>query len=310
MLYLKTTKEANLSVSSPLSENPAFEKFFLNIYGDRWDAVRKSLTEAPMQILRQNRFVQEDVQGGRQSISWLPHCFWKPEEFYLQKNESGYFTEYVMDPASVIVALSLDVQSCDRVLDMCAAPGGKTLVLAEQMNRLGETSGSLTSNELSKDRRERLSRVLQDYIPKDKRLFITVKGLDGNQYGLRWPETYDRVLADVPCSGERHLLQNAAEYALWSEKRTKNLSVRQYSLLSSAWLAVKVGGRIVYSTCSISPLENDDVVAKLVKKRKVGILRPEWLKGMDFIEETAYGYRILPDKGGFGPMYFAVIQKN
>ncbi|MBY0452291.1 MAG: RsmB/NOP family class I SAM-dependent RNA methyltransferase, partial [Bdellovibrionaceae bacterium] len=97
---------------------------------------------------------------------------------------------------------------------------------------------------------------------------------------------------------------------LWSEKRTKNLSVRQYSLLSSAWLTCKAGGRIVYSTCSISPMENDGVVGKLVKKRDVEILRPDFIDDYDFIEETEFGYRILPDTCGFGPMYFSVIQKN
>ena len=162
---------------------------------------------------------------------------------------------------------------------------------------------------MSDSRRERLMRVLHEYIQREKRLFIAVKGLDGNQYGLRNAETFDRILAVVPCSGERHLLENTKEFLLWSEKRTKNLAVRQYSLLSSAWLALKPGGRIVYSTCSISPEENDAVIAKLVKKRDPQILRLDWLKSFDFLEETSFGYRILPDRSGFGPMYFSVVEK-
>lgn len=297
-------------MSSPLSENPAFENFFISIYGDRWSEIRKGLVENPKQILRQNRFVESGSVDRLEEVPGLPNCFWKPEGFSLKKDELGYFTEYVMDPASVFVALSLEAQPEDDVLDMCAAPGGKTLIIAEQMNLAGESTGRLIANEISKDRRERLSRVLQDYIPKEKRLFISVKGLDANQYGLRNAGAYDRVLADVPCSGERHLLENREEFVLWSEKRTKNLAIRQYSLLSSAWLSVKAGGRIVYSTCSISPLENDEVVSKLVRKRKVSVLRPDWLQQFSFLESTEYGYRILPDRGGFGPMYFSVIQKN
>lgn len=218
-----------------------------------------------------------------------------------------------MDPASVIVAKALQVCGSDAVLDLCAAPGGKSLVLAEDMFFSAENvTGMLISNEYSESRRERLLKIFQNYIPKEHRQFITVKGLDGNQYGLRMPDAFDKVLADVPCSGERHLFENASELKLWSEKRTKNLAVRQYSLLSSAWLTCKAGGRIVYSTCSISNIENDEVVKKLVKKRQASILQlpSDISKNLPFLEKTDLGYQILPDRTGFGPMYFSVIQKN
>lgn len=261
-----------------------------------------------------NRFSQTQAFAKAEAVPNLAHCFWRPADFKISEDAEGLSTTYILDPASVIVARALEVKRTDTVLDMCAAPGGKSLIIAEEMffNTLQPESeiGQLVSNEMSESRRVRLIKVFQEYIPREHRDFVHVRGLDGNQYGLRNPDTFDRVLADVPCSGERHLFENSSELALWSEKRTKNLSVRQYSLLSSAWLACKVGGRIVYSTCSISPLENDGVVAKLVKKRGVGVLRPDFIETYDFIEETEYGYRILPDGCGFGPMYFAVLQKN
>lgn len=284
--------------------NKLFEAFFIKHYQGRWKSLRQSLITPEKQVLRINLFSNEVITSGLNACEFLADCYWKPEDFPLQKNASGLYNYYVMDPASVIVARALDAQTGENILDMCSAPGGKSLILAEQMR-----AGSLISNEVSESRRERLLRVLHDYIPKEQRLFITVKGLDANLYGLRMPDTFDRVLADVPCSGERHLLENAKEFASWTEKRTKNLAVRQYSLLAAAWLTVKPGGRIVYSTCSISPEENDVVVSKLVKKRKPKILRPGWLSNLEFIEETEHGYRILPDRCGFGPMYFSVIEK-
>ncbi len=294
---------ASLFVSSPIS-NPLFDAFFLKHYQGRWKTLRQSLGQAEKQILRLNTFSNEVMTSGLVKCEFLDNCYWKPENYSLQKNDSGLYNYYIMDPASVIVALALESKPGETILDMCAAPGGKSLILAEQMR-----SGSLISNEISEARRERLFRILHEYIPKEQRLFITVKGLDANLYGLRQPEHFDRILADVPCSGERHLLENAKEFTLWTEKRTKNLAIRQYSLLSAAWLSVKPAGRIVYATCSISPEENDAVVAKLVKKRKPKILRPTWLNELDFIEETEHGYRILPDNCGFGPMYFSVIEK-
>jgi len=290
-------------LSAPII-NPLFDSYFLKHYQGRWKALKQGLSQPEKQVLRLNLFSNEVITSGLEKCEFLDNCFWKPQNYSLKKNESGLYNYYVMDPASVIVALALEAKPSEALLDMCAAPGGKSLILAEHMR-----SGSLISNEISESRREKLLRVFHEYIPKEQRLFITVKGLDANLYGLRQPEEFDRVLADVPCSGERHLLENSKEFSLWTEKRTKNLAIRQYSLLSAAWLAVKPGGRIVYSTCSISPEENDGVLAKLVKKRKPKIIRPRWLEALDFVEETEHGYCILPDSCGFGPMYFSVLEK-
>jgi 16S rRNA C967 or C1407 C5-methylase (RsmB/RsmF family) len=256
--------------------NERFENFFSNVYKDRWPAIWQALHQPVKYEMRKNEFYTEGLT-----------------EFYK------------MDPASIVVAKSLDVQIHDSVLDMCAAPGGKSLILAEALKQTGQ----LISNEISKDRRERLMRVFQDYILKDQRQNVYVKGLDGNQYGLQMPEKFDRVLCDVPCSGERHLIENTSEFKSWTEKRSRNLAIRQYSLLSSGWLACKPGGRIVYSTCSISPLENDEIIKKLKKRRGIEILREQDQVKNSFIEATEYGYQILPDTSYFGPMYFAVLLK-
>lgn len=294
------------SVNSPII-NPLFEEYFSKQYAERWPVLRAALQIKEKQVMRLNRFFKDSFNHQYKKCDFLPNCFWRQEQDLIE--DKNLF--YVMDPASVIVAKAVEARADDVVLDLCAAPGGKSLVLAEDMFfSADEVTGQLISNEYSESRRERLLRVFQGYIPKEYRQFIVVKGLDGNQYGLRQPQTYDKVLADVPCSGERHLFENSSEFKLWSEKRTKNLSVRQYSLLSSAWLACKVGGRIVYSTCSISQLENDRVVEKLVKKRKVEIIRLDFLSQIPFLELTEFGYQILPDRAEFGPMYFSVIRKS
>lgn len=297
--------EVSLFVSSQMS-NPLFDNYFLKQYHGRWKAIKQSLLKPERQILRPNLFTfQSPSAFGLEECDFLPNCYWRAEAYTLKKNESGFYDYYIMDPASAIVAYALDAQPGEIVLDMCAAPGGKSLIIAEQMRK-----GTLISNEISENRRDKLITVFQDYISKDQRMFITVKGLDANLFGLKMPNHFDRTLLDAPCSGERHLLENSKEFLLWTEKRTKNLSIRQYSLLSAAWLSTKPLGRIVYSTCSISHEENDAVVAKLVKKRKPKVLRPAELAKYSFIEPTEYGYRILPDNCGFGPMYFSVLEKQ
>ena len=286
--------------------NEKFEAYFSSVYGDRWPTLLKAIEESETQVLRKNIFA--DYEAKDFSEAAFPNCFKVNPEINVHNlrdaNDVSVF--YKMDPASVLVATALDVQPEDLVLDMCAAPGGKSLILAEKLNGTGQ----LVSNETSNARRERLVRVVREYLPHDLRQNVFVQGKDGNAFGRDKADVFDRVLADVPCSGERHLLENSEEFAEWTKRRSENLAIRQYSLLSSAYLACRVGGQIVYSTCSISPLENDDVVKKLNKKRSVEFLEFPDAAKYPFLEKTEFGYQILPDRsGGYGPMYFSIVRK-
>jgi 16S rRNA C967 or C1407 C5-methylase (RsmB/RsmF family) len=216
---------------------------------------------------------------------------------------SGINDLYIMDPASIYPALALGVQSGDRVLDLCAAPGGKTLLLAEGL----KDGGELVANELSDQRRARLRAVLNMYVSAPVRTRVKVTNHDGSKWCLYEKDAFDRVLVDAPCSGERHLLANPAELNVWSKARTKNLNLRQYALLVSALQVVKPGGRIVYSTCSISPMENDAVIARLLKKRK-GEARV-LMSQIDVGEATEHGWALLPDQCSVGPIYFSILER-
>lgn len=286
--------------------NEKFETYFSSVYGERWPTLFKALETSETQVLRKNIFADFDAKEF--SPSQFPNSFQVNPEINVHnlRDDNDIQVFYKMDPASVLVATALDVQPEDLVLDMCAAPGGKSLILAEKLNGTGQ----LVSNEYSNARRERLTRVIREYLPHEMRQNVFVQGKDGNYYGMHKAGVFDRVLADVPCSGERHLLENPQEFSEWTKRRSENLAVRQYSLLSSAYLACRVGGQIVYSTCSISPLENDDVVKKLNKKRSVEFLTFPEAEKYPFLEKTEFGYQILPDRsGGYGPMYFSIIRK-
>lgn len=113
---------------------------------------------------------------------------------------------------------------------------------------------------------------------------------------------------DAPCSSERHLLQNHEELFKWTEQRTVQCAKRQLALLNAGLKNVRVGGLVVYSTCSISNVENDKVIEKALQKRKVDfeIIHRTWLVG----EKTEFGWIVLPDtEGGWGPLYFCVLRR-
>ena len=151
--------------------------------------------------------------------------------------------------------------------------------------------------------------MVLNYSPRDIRDQLWVKGKDGLRLGLERPSSFDAILLDAPCSGERHLIENSKELSHWKEARTKGLAQKQYSLLCSAWLALRPGGRLMYSTCALSPLENDGVIEKFLKKKEGVEVVPVKRRAPDF-EETRYGILYLPDRSGFGPMYSCLLIKS
>lgn len=250
-----------------------FFDYFSNLFGDRWPALLEAL------------------KGEGRATE-------------LRFGES--LEPYFLDEASVFAARALNVEPGDDVLDMCAAPGGKTLVIASMLK--GE--GSLQSNDRSPDRRERLKHVIENSLPESWRDIIKVTGYDGMKFGLHKKECFDKILLDAPCSSDRHVLNSPSHLEVWSAKRVKRLSVEQGALLASAVDALKPGGTVVYGTCALSPLENDDVVRKILKKRPAMHVEeiPDLLEGAD---RTEFGVHILPDRSeGRGPIYCAKLVKG
>lgn len=280
-----------------------FNQFFKEIYQTRWEKLSQSLKTKEKQVARLS-FPENSVND----IPYLKNCLWYDKENINpnELKEDGLKKFYIMDPASAIVANALEVKSGDSVLDMCAAPGGKTLILSE---KIGD-EGSLICNELSSSRRDRLKKVLREYVPEKRRMQISIKGIDASRFGIVSPETYDKILLDAPCSGEKHLVTSPQELSKWTVKRTKRLAGLQYSMLCSALLSLKSKGQIVYSTCSISPLENDEVIEKLLLKKGSEFELDLPNEVSEMAEKTKYGYLHLPDKCGFGPLYFSRLRKK
>ncbi len=250
-------------------QKPSFDEWYGEVFEGRWAALRDALTG---------------------------------DQMYAELSE-GLLKPYFLDEASVLAAETLGVESGHRVLDMCAAPGGKTLVLALALNG----TGSLTANDRSSARRARLHRVLDDHLPIRLRETVAVTAHDATRWGVYEKDAYDRVLLDAPCSSERHIINSVVHTAKWTPGRTRKLAAQAYSLLASAYLAVKPGGYIVYSTCALSPMENDEVIGKLLQKKAVASVPIFGTLG----ETTAYGILIAPDTdGGRGPMFVAKIQKS
>ncbi|MCF7928826.1 MAG: RsmB/NOP family class I SAM-dependent RNA methyltransferase [Spirochaetales bacterium] len=235
------------------------------------------------------------------------------------ESPSGLVKPYYMDPASIAAARAAEAGPGMEVLDLCAAPGGKSLVLA--CGIFGDSGGGrLVSNDRSSARRRRLHLVLDEHLPSAWRQRIEVTGHDARRWGLYESDRYDRVLADVPCSSERHLLDHPRALESWSPARTRHLAVQAYTILKAGFTALKPGGILLYSTCTLSEYENEGVIKRFLDKHpQAKLLSPQSGLRMSMTEAVlspepkggSLGQRIWPDKsGGLGPIFFARITKN
>ena len=224
----------------------------------------------------------------------------------------GLEKPYIMDRASVLAASCLRLPLPENpdtalILDSCAAPGGKSLVISSRM----PANTKLLANELSSERRRRLVKTLDEHLNAENRSRITVSGFDAGKLGGKKSEwnRFDAILVDAPCSSERHVIQSAKALSEWTPARPRSLSQRQWALLSAAFLLLKSGGSLVYSTCALLPEENDGPALRLLEKYsgKIELDEPDFNEG----EKTKYGRLILPDtSGGMGPMYIARFRKR
>jgi 16S rRNA C967 or C1407 C5-methylase (RsmB/RsmF family) len=246
-----------------------------------------------------------DAVAGLREIPALPGCFAAPPgKPAPPRDASGLTTVYPLDPASLFPVRFLDVLPGFDVLDLCAAPGGKSL---EIMRYLGGR-GRLVANELSRGRFSRMRRVFDAYLPPECRKRVETVRLDAAAFCMRRRERFDRVLVDAPCSSERHLVKSDSELSRFSPARSRSLTYRQYAMLVSGFRVLKPGGLLVYATCSISPGENEGVIRKFLKKYgcEAAILPVSGIPG----ESAEFGWMMLPDLTGWGPLFFSVIGRR
>ncbi|MBT5705634.1 MAG: 16S rRNA (cytosine(967)-C(5))-methyltransferase RsmB [Verrucomicrobia bacterium] len=164
---------------------------------------------------------------------------------------------YIQDPSTLLSVDVLDPQSGERVLDLCSAPGGKTAFVAEKMNNTGEIVACDAVGSRLELVEENAQRLGIDIV---SRMLVNESALPERLIG-----SFDRVLADVPCSNTGVLRRRVDLRWRLRQSEIRLLSNRQLALLQRAASAVKPGGRLVYSTCSLEPEENGDVIERFLR---------------------------------------------
>ncbi|MBN3039633.1 MAG: RsmB/NOP family class I SAM-dependent RNA methyltransferase [Candidatus Omnitrophica bacterium] len=170
---------------------------------------------------------------------------------------------YVQNISSMLPPLVLSPQDSDRILDLCAAPGAKTTLLTSLAPR-----AQITAVEKIRTRYYKLLANLKTQGADSVKVYL----MDSTLVRKKFPERFNKILADVPCSTEgRFLISNPNTFKYWKQKKVKEMVHKQKKLLHSAFFALEEGGELVYSTCTFSPEENEGVIDWFLNKFKANL---------------------------------------
>ena len=231
---------------------------------------------------------------------------WEPMGFYYDPearpglhvfHEAGVY--YLQEASAMAPVALLDPQPGERVCDLCAAPGGKTTQIAGRMG--GE--GFLLCNEWSPKRAKILSRNIERMAVAN----ALVTNEHPERLAERLPGFFDRVLVDAPCSGEGMFRKEEAAVTDWSQETVEMCARRQAEILHSAAKLVRPGGRLVYSTCTFAPEEDEGAVAAFLADHPE--FTPEIVGAPWFQSVENGGHRMWPHKL-LGEGHFAAVLRK
>lgn len=240
-----------------------FQNRIQKMLGNEYDAFLRGYDKPGFHALRRNPLKTEEeeflnkIPYELKPVPWAKHGYYYKYEDQPGKHpfhEAGIY--YIQEPSAMSVVEYLEVKPGEQVLDLCAAPGGKTTQIAGFMN--GE--GVLVCNEIHPQRAKILSENIERLGVKN----ALVTNETPQRLSSVFPEFFDKILVDAPCSGEGMFRKNEEALTEWSMENVQMCADRQDEILEEAAKMLRPGGRICYSTCTFAPAENEDCMARFI----------------------------------------------
>jgi NOL1/NOP2/sun family putative RNA methylase len=258
-----------------------FAQMMQPLLGSEWSDFAEALHAEPTRGARLHRMDNPSIPPSvsdclLQKIPWSENGYYIDLHSPLGKSvyhESGAY--YLQEPSAMAVVEALRPIPGERILDLCAAPGGKCTEIGRRL----AGKGLLVANEIHKNRVVILAENIE-------RLGIqaVVTQESADRLAAAWPEYFDAILVDAPCSGEGMFRKDKTAMSEWSPEAPRICSDRQKQILTSASKLIRPGGRMVYSTCTFNPYENEQIVDWLVSELGFTVEPlpdwPEWSKGV------------------------------
>ena len=235
-------------------------------------------------------------------IPWIPGAYSYLEEDRAARHPfyaAGLY--YLQEPSAMTPASVLSVSPGDKVLDLCAAPGGKATALAAKL----QGGGLLVANDISASRAKALLKNLEVWGVCNS--FVTTQV--PVKLSERFPAYFDKILVDAPCSGEGMFRKDESVIRAWYPEKPAQCAAVQRDIVLRAADMLRAGGLLLYSTCTFAPEENEDVIRYLLAQRSNMQLvpiedRPGFAAGFDGI-----GVRLWPHRTGGEGHFLALLKK-
>lgn len=234
-----------------------FDARMKSLLKDEYDDFKKALLEKPVKGLYLNR----NKKNAERVLdkNYVEHHPIVENGYLYDENyhpgRSAYFLAglyYIQEPSAMLVADALPIEPDDFVLDMCAAPGGKSCEIASRLT--GE--GVLIANDIEASR----ARILSENIERFGLDNTIVTNVDPMRFTKQFQEAFDKIVLDAPCSGEGMFRKLEQAIDTWSEEKVLECAHIQKNLLKGAYDMLKQGGMVIYSTCTYSYEENEAMV--------------------------------------------------
>ena len=244
-----------------------FKDRMKKMLGDEYEAFEKSYDHEKYQAIRINPLKTEKETFLKETTFTLNEIPWCEKGFYYSAEDApgkhpyhaaGVY--YIQEPSAMAPAEYLEVQPGERILDLCAAPGGKSTQLATKMNG----QGMIVCNEIHAARAKILSENIERLGIKN----AVVLNETPAHLAEVFFEYFDKILVDAPCSGEGMFRKNEAACNEWSLDNVTICAERQDEILDYAASMLKPGGRIVYSTCTFAPAENEGSIYRFLERHQ------------------------------------------
>ncbi|OAO89111.1 hypothetical protein AXX17_ATUG04370 [Arabidopsis thaliana] len=244
----------------------AFAKKMKSLLGDEAEAFFASYDKPKTTGLRMNLLKAADgdlgdLPGepvkGKDCIPWAPGGYYTEESDRPGKHpyyDAGLY--YIQEPSAMVPAELLDVRPGHRVLDLCAAPGGKSTQLAAKLHG----QGVLVTNDNAGERTKALAKNIERAGVRN----AVVTNEEPKRLADQFGAYFDRVLVDAPCSGEGMFRKDDDMARLWQSDWPERYAAMQDEIMREAARLIRPGGQLVYSTCTFSPIENEGTIARFL----------------------------------------------
>lgn len=277
------------------------------LLGDEYDAYIASFNTPSFHGLRVNTnkiSVEDFLKQFPYELEPIP---WTTDGFYYQEadpvSKHPYYYAglyYIQEPSAMLPAETLPIEPYDKVLDVCAAPGGKSTKLAVKLH----DTGVLFANDISVSRSQALLKNIERFGVKNA--FVMAE--DSNKFKTHFPQYFDKILIDAPCSGEGMFRKENSLIKSWVERDSDYYVPIQKEIVKNCLEMLKDGGSIVYSTCTFSPKEDEEVIQYALSLEPSLHVIP--LTMHEGFTQNAYGTKLFPHRIKGEGHFVTLLQKG